>query len=172
LADDLLAKINEGMKKKEGASSSFNLAYEQFNAGNYEASQRSAEQAYKTYIEINYSIGIQESKVILDKASDKVAEDNAKQRTIFLSALVVVIFVATLVLNYLRKKKEMDEAARIADEERRKRDEMEKKKWDVRKDIEAERLAEEKFKEMIAEERDLISDKKPKNDDDLKEDVL
>lgn len=161
LADELLAKINVSIAKKEEASGFYNYAYEQFNSGNFVSAEEAATSAHNLYNEINHSIGIAESKNLLDQASDKVSEEKAKKRTLILIVVIVIIVLAIMILNYSKKKKAMEEAARIAAEERMKQQEMEKKKWAVEKEVEAKHMAEEKFKDMIAEERDLVDEKPP-----------
>ena len=109
----------------------------------------------------------------MDQASEKVSARKAKQRTVILSVVIVVVIIAIVLVKYMRKKKEVEEAAKLADEERQKRDQMEAKKWEVKKEIEAGKMAEEKFKEMIAEERDLITDEGQEDiEDELREDVI
>ncbi|MFH1788829.1 MAG: hypothetical protein ABH834_05575, partial [Candidatus Altiarchaeota archaeon] len=161
LADELLGKINSSMAKKEEAAGFYNYAYEQFNSGNFVSAEEAALKSHSLYVEINHSIGIAESKNILDQASGKVSEENAKKRTLILIVVIVIIVIVILVINYSKKKKAMEEAARIAEEERRKRDVMEKKKWEVEKEVEAKHIAEERFKDLIAEERDLVDEKPP-----------
>ena len=173
LADEMLSVINVSMDKKFEASRLYNLAYEQYNSANFDASKESSQQAYDIYVEINYTIGIEESKNLLDQASEKVSAAKAKQRTIILSVVIVVVIIAIVLVKYSRKKKEVEEAAKLAEEERSKHDQIEAKKWEVKKEIEAGKMAEEKFKEMIAEERDLISDEGQEDiEDELKEDVI
>jgi len=178
-ADELLGQINANLVLKEEASKQFNLAYEQFNAGNFEVSMNAAQEANRIYNEIGYSIGIEESKEILEKATSEFNKEKSKQRTIMLSILVVVVVVVILFLNYRKKEKAVETAARVAEDERKKRDDMEKKKWEVKKEVEAEKLAEEKFKGIITEERDLVGKEpttegsiSPPVSEDIEEDVL
>jgi len=172
VADQTLALINESVTKKEEAAKLFNAAYEEFNAGSYNPAKSSAEQSHSIYVALNCSIGMSESESLLNRASDKVSEQKAKQRTIILSVLVVVVVLAILAVNYLKRKKEIDSVAKKAEAERLERDKREKKQWDVEKEIEAKQMAEQKFKEMIAEERDIVGEDKAPPEKESKEDLI
>lgn len=171
-ANEVIGGINEGVARKEEALRLYNLAYDQFNSGNFDMSERTVQQAYDIYVGLNYSIGIKESKSLLDKSSGKVSEEKLRQRTLILFFLVVVIVAAILAINYLKKKREVDEAARIAEEERKKRVEREKKRWQVEKEIEAKKMAEDKLKEMISGERDAIGEDAASGDEDIEEELI
>lgn len=171
-ADEVLTAIADGVKKKEEAAGLYNRGYEEFNAGNFEEAKSASEQAYAIYVAINYSIGISESKSLLDRASDKVAENKAKQRTIILAVLIVIVVLAILIVKYMKRKKEMEAVAKKDEEERKEREKREKKVWEAEKEVEAKKLAEEKFKKMVAEEMDIIGEEKAAPEKESKEDII
>lgn len=150
--------ITEGEKKKEQAKEYFNKAYDYYQMGDYRGAKNDAEKAMDIYVDINYSLGLNETQGLYSKADKEVKEMNRRLRNTILSIGAVILVVAIVIVKYMKKKSTLEDDASKMKEERDKVEDLERKKWEVKKEEVTEEKVKEELKKIIEEERKTIGE--------------
>ena len=164
--DALISLIAEGVKKRDAANNYFNSAKTYFDSKNYESAKEYSKKAYDIYLVINHSVGISESKVLLDKSEEILYTEYYRFRN--MAILAVVILIVGGIYLYRRSKKieveEIEQVKKERDDEEFKRRQAEE--WTLRREAEVKEKVEEELRMLIEKEREAAglakeTEKKP-----------
>lgn len=154
--DNVSECIESGEEKKVDARVQFEKAFEFYQDRDYRKANKNAKTAYDIYESINYSLGMQEAGSLLEKAESEVKRLNSRLRLTVISIAIVAVLAAILIINFMKKNREMVEIATREKEERQKSERLDKKKWEVEKEEATEEKVKEELKMIIEKERGRI----------------
>ncbi|MFH1055558.1 MAG: hypothetical protein V1744_05645 [Candidatus Altiarchaeota archaeon] len=105
---ELVQAIRDGMDKLDSANKNFNKALNYLQASDYGNTLTSAEAANKLYVEVNYTIGVDESKKVIDTSREELDKQSSQSRNTMILIGVIGIVAVFLALQYLRSKRVME----------------------------------------------------------------
>ena len=152
VCEDLLKKINEGIKKNKTATEKFKLAEIYYKEKKYKLAVDNAIEAKNLWKEINYAAGIEKVDNLLNRIY--AARGGWSVLQMFTMLVPIIVAVLSIVFSidwYMEKERRREEQLRRIAEERKRREEEKKRREE---EIKAMRL---KLKEEVRKEREKLS---------------
>ena len=151
--DDLQQSVFSGEEKLINAKSNYDFAYDSFSRAEYDTAENSVKTAIGIYREINYSMGLNQSMLLYEKISEKKSEISSRLRMTILSVLAVALVIFLIVVNYLKKKKDMEREKQIITQKLEQEKKEEERKWKIEEESKTKKRVEDEFRRMIEAER-------------------
>jgi len=167
--DNFLKEIRDGSDKLTNADAYIQKSESYYDILDYETSLKWAQEANKLYVDINYSIGISESRLIITESEKYLEEEWTKLRNLTIGLGLVVTLLIIIIVSYTQKKTrmedEIDEEKSEEAERRRKYDEesilkmeretKERVEDELRKLIEQERLTRDETEDSFINDENI-----------------
>lgn len=151
--DNLTSMINDGIRLRDEASGYYQQASGYFNSGDYENAKVYSGKAFDIYFQINYTLGLVNSREILNQSTEKINAAYVQFRNTTLTAIAIIIIGGYLIISKLReqktfKKEIKKEKDKIEDEKR-----LREREWAIRREEETKEKVEEELRHLIEQER-------------------
>jgi hypothetical protein len=156
--DDFILDVQEGSSNLVQANRDFNFAQTHVIESDYNSALASAKAANALYVQINYSIGIDESERIILLSERKIEEANAAfiQKAVFFGVLGALVIA--ILYQYFRRKRMLEMEGQMMkkakEEEFRRRDE----EFALRTEEDTKERVDDELKRLIQSERERMGD--------------
>jgi hypothetical protein len=151
--DNLTTQINDGIKLRDDANTYYQQADGYFNAGDYENARTLSLKAFNIYSQINYTLGVANSGLILNQSSIKIEEAYVNLRNTVLTGLIIIVVGAYLILSRRKEQKSLTSTLKKEKEKMQEEKVIEEKQWAIRSEEETKEKVEEELRRLIEQER-------------------
>jgi len=158
--DQLFDVILERERKMADAKSHYDRAYTSLTRSDYETASIEIQKAVSLYNSINHSMGLNHSLILKVEIDEKKGEIDSRRRSQVMSVLVVVLVVFIIIVNYLKKQKDIRRDRDLMRQKMTVEKQEEERQWKIREESKTKERVEEEFKRMIEKERGTLAEGK------------
>lgn len=157
--DNLITQINSGREKKARADQYYGTALGHFQAANYEQAKTNAVNAQTLYSQINYELGITESKRIVDESEKILYQEWVRFRNTMLIVGTVGIVIVFVLVSWKKKQQALEQEFQKRMEIEREHTRREKEEWSLEQESETKSRVEDELRKLVQEEREFENER-------------
>ncbi|VVB54660.1 Uncharacterised protein [uncultured archaeon] len=162
----LLGNITVGFQQREKASEIYKTAKRNFDLGNWENAKFNAQQAYTIFYNMNYTVGAEGAKQILDDSEQKMNDEWVAFRNKAIIAVAIIAGVLIVAVTRAKKKAELEAEFSAKQKELSTKEKMTQEEMSLKMEDETKKRVEDELKRMIEAERGAGGDLEPLSEDE------